>query len=95
MGTVPEIQKAFEIANQANLSREELEDLERREIYIHDQRNAIKRALRQGQQQGREQGIKETKVEIAKRLLKFLDEETVSQNTGLSLEEVQSLKAEE
>ncbi len=99
MGTVPEIQKAFEIANQANLSREELEDLEKREIYIHDQRNAIKRALRQGQeqgrQQGREQGIKETKVEIAKRLLKFLDEETVSQNTGLSLEEVQSLKAEE
>ena len=99
MGTVPEIQKAFEIANQANLSREELEDLEKREIYIHDQRNAIKRALRQGQeqgrQQGREQGIKETKVEIAKRLLKFLDEETVSQNTGLSLEEVQTLKAEE
>ena len=99
MGTVPEIQKAFEIANQANLSREELEDLEKREIYIHDQRNAIKRALRQGQEQGREQGreqgIKETKVEIAKRLLKFLDEETVSQNTGLSLEEVQSLKAEE
>ena len=95
MGTVPEIQKAFEIANQANLSREELEDLEKREIYIHDQRNAIKRALRQGQQQGREQAIKETKVEIAKRLLKFLDEETVSQNTGLSLEEVQSLKAKE
>ncbi len=95
MGTVPEIQKAFEIANQANLSREELEDLEKREIYIHDQRNAIKRALRQGQQHGREQAIKETKVEIAKRLLKFLDEETVSQNTGLSLEEVQSLKAKE
>ena len=28
MGVVPEIQKAFEMANQANLTREELENLE-------------------------------------------------------------------
>jgi hypothetical protein len=30
MGVVPEIQKAFEMANQANLTREELENLEKR-----------------------------------------------------------------
>lgn len=88
MGTVPEIKKAFEIANQANLNREELEDLEKREIYIHDQRNAIKRAIRQGKEQGRE----EAKFEIAKQLLDVLDEEMISQKTGLSLEDVQDLK---
>jgi predicted transposase/invertase (TIGR01784 family) len=92
MGTVPEIKKAFEIANQANLNREELEDLEKREIYIHDQRNAVKRAIRRGKEQGREEGMREAKFEIAKQLLDVLDEEMISQKTGLSLEEVQNLK---
>ena len=57
MAQVPEIRKAFEVANQANMTREELEALLQREMYIHDQRNAIKLALRQGIQLGREQGI--------------------------------------
>ena len=100
MGTVPEINKAFEIANQANLNREELEDLEKREIYIHDQRNAIKKALRQGREQGRqegleegrEEGIREAKLEIAKQLLDVLDENLISQKTGLSIEDIQYLK---
>jgi len=85
MGRVPEIQKAFEVANLANLSREELEDLSQREIYIHDQRNAIARAVNQA--------VKQQAVEIAKRLVDVLDEETISQTTGLSLEEVQRLKS--
>lgn len=80
MGDVPELQKAFEIANQATMNREELDDLERREIYIHDQRNAIRRA------------VKDNSVEIAKRLLGVLNEETISKTTGLSLEEVQRMK---
>lgn len=88
MEVVPEIKKAFEVANQANLTREELEDLQHREIYIHDQRNAVKKALRQGMEQGR----RESQVEIAKRLLDVLDEETISQTTGLSIEEIQALK---
>ncbi len=98
MGRVPEIHKAFELANQANLSREELEELNQREIYIHDQRNAIKKAVRQGREQGieqgREQGMREAQFEIAKRLLDVLDEETISRTTGLSLEEIQRLKGD-
>lgn len=84
MSSVPEIQKAFDIANIATLDASELEDLEKREIYIHDQRNAIKKA--------ENTGMKKSQVEIAKRLLAVLDEETISQTTGLSLEEVQKLK---
>lgn len=88
MKEIPEIQKAFEVANQAGLSREEFENLAARQIYINDQKNAIKRAINQGIQQG----IQQTKIEIAKRLLEFLDAETVSQNTGLSLEEIQRFR---
>jgi len=91
MGQVPEIRKAFEVANQANLTRDELEALEQREIYIHDQRNAIRLALRQGIQIGREQGIQESKREIARQMIGVLDEDTISRITGLSLEEVRRL----
>ena len=48
MGIVPEIQKAFRIASQANLSRAELEDLEKREVFIEDQRGAISKGKQEG-----------------------------------------------
>lgn len=103
MGEIPEILRAFEIANQANLNQDELEDLEKREMFIHDQRNAITKALNQGMQKGIEEGIQQgiqqgeqqKAIEIAKELLDILDEETISQKTGLSLEEVRQLKQEE
>jgi predicted transposase/invertase (TIGR01784 family) len=55
----PEIRAAFEIANEVNLSADELEELENREIFIHDQRNAIKLALKQGEATGRATGREE------------------------------------
>lgn len=94
VGRVAAIRKAFEVANIATLNREELEDLEQREIYIIDQRNAIKRAERQGLEQGLELGSKQKSLEIASNLLDILDETAISQITGLSLAEVQRLKEE-
>ncbi|MCP2732509.1 Rpn family recombination-promoting nuclease/putative transposase [Limnofasciculus baicalensis] len=94
VGRVAAIRKAFEVANIATLNREELEDLEQREIYIIDQRNAIKRAERQGLEQGVELGSKQKSLEIASNLLDILDEAAISQITGLSLAEVQKLKEE-
>jgi predicted transposase/invertase (TIGR01784 family) len=90
MGSVPEIQQAFQMADRANLNREELEDLDHREIYIHDQRNAIKKALNQGIQQGKI----EARIEIARQMLDRFDDSTISQITELSLEEIQSLRRE-
>ena len=55
MREVPAILKAFEVANQANLSREEFENLEQRKVYIQDQKNAMRKAMRQGIQQGIQQ----------------------------------------
>jgi predicted transposase/invertase (TIGR01784 family) len=84
MGNIPEIQQAFEIANQANLDPDELADLERQEIFIQDIRGAISKAEREGR--------KEQAIAIAKRLFNILDDQTISQTTGLSLEEIHSLR---
>lgn len=93
MDNIPEIHKAFEIANQVNLSREELEDLERRELFIYDQQGAILKAAQEGIEQGIEQGRREEKLAIARQLLLRLDDATISQITGLSLEDVLNLRA--
>ncbi|MBD2482054.1 Rpn family recombination-promoting nuclease/putative transposase [Planktothrix sp. FACHB-1365] len=100
MANIPQLQKAFTIANETTLTPEELEDLEKREIYIYDQRNAIKKAVRlarekalkQGIQQGIEQGKQESKLEIAQQLIGLLDDQTISQTTGLSIEQIQQLR---
>lgn len=90
MGSVPALQKAFEIANEANLSREELEELEKREIFLEDVRGATIKAIREG----REEGIREKSIEIARQLINVLDDATIAQTTGLSIEEIQRLREE-
>lgn len=92
MESVPEIQKAFAIANQVNLSREELEDLERREMFIYDQQGALLKATLEAREEGREEGMREKAIAIARKLLLQLDDETISQITGLSVEEVRNLR---
>jgi predicted transposase/invertase (TIGR01784 family) len=92
MGAVAEIQQAFDIANQAGLTREELDLVERQLMYIQDQRGAVTFARKQGIEQGIEQGGKDMQRSIAQKLLSTLDDETISQTTGLSLEEVRLLR---
>ena len=59
MGDVEEIQQAFAMANQANLSPEELDELEHQMMFIQDQRGAITKATQQGIQQGLQRGWQE------------------------------------
>ncbi|MET0115469.1 MAG: transposase, partial [Limnospira maxima] len=94
MDDIPELNQAFEIANQAGLTLEELEELERREMFIYDQQGAIALGLQQGRQQGREEGREEAKRETARNLLGQLNDETIAQATGLSLEEIATLREE-
>ncbi|XZN90749.1 MAG: Rpn family recombination-promoting nuclease/putative transposase [Microcoleus sp.] len=106
MENVSEIQQAFAIANETNLNPEELKDLEDRERYIMDQqgilRKGIEEGLAQGREQGREEGreegialgMREKALEIARQLLNVLDNQTISQTTGLSVEDIQSLRSE-
>jgi predicted transposase/invertase (TIGR01784 family) len=107
MDRVPEIHKAFDIANQAKLSREEVEDLERREQFIYDQQGAIIKAAQEareegrqegkeeGREEGREEGMREKALAIARQLLARLDNQTISQITGLSIEEIGNLRSNE
>lgn len=91
MDDIPEIKKAFYIANQASLTLEELEDQEKSEIFIQDQRGAISKALQQGLEQGLEQGALQQKVEIARKMLNLVDDRTICQVTGLSLDELEAV----
>lgn len=91
MKTVPAIERAFQVANRANLDRVELDELEHQEFFIQDQRNSIVKGFNQGLQQG----LQQASLEIAKQLIGLLDEETISQKTGLSLEIVRQLIDEE
>jgi predicted transposase/invertase (TIGR01784 family) len=108
METVPAIQQAFTVANQANLTPEELEDLENREMFIHDQRNAVIKGTKQGIAQGLELGRAEGRVEglaegmtlgatqakisIAERLLDTFDDATIAQMTDLTPAQVKQLR---
>lgn len=86
------LRQAFELANRANLEPEELEDLERREMFIADQRNALLKAQRQGYAEGRAEGQREKALDIARSLLDVLDVETISAKTGLSVDELRQLR---
>ena len=92
MDSIPEIHKAFDIANQVNLSLDEVEDMERRELFIYDQQGAILKASQSGREEGREEGKREEKLAIARKLLSRLDNDTISQVTGLTVEDVQNLR---
>ena len=81
MDSVPEIHQAFGIANQVNLTPDELADIERREMFIYDQQGAILQA------------VQEEKLAIARQLLDRLDDATISQTTGLSIEDVRNLRS--
>ncbi|MDQ2098427.1 MAG: Rpn family recombination-promoting nuclease/putative transposase [Tychonema bourrellyi B0820] len=98
MDVVPEIHQAFDIANQVNLNPGELEALERQELFIYDQQGIIIKANREGREEGLEEGREEGREEamqaVARQLLDRLDDETISQTTGLSIEEIRNLRSE-
>jgi predicted transposase/invertase (TIGR01784 family) len=110
METIPEINKAFYIANQINLTPEELDDQEKSEFFIQDQKRAITKAVDKAvaiavdkavaiavdkavdiaSRESLEMGKQEKAIEIAKKMLGILDEQTICELTGLTLEDLRS-----
>ncbi len=81
----PAIVHAFEIANKCGLSPEELDDQERREIFIQDQRGAITLADERGKQKER--------LRIAESLLDLIDNDVlIAEKTGLLVGTVGQLR---
>ncbi len=85
MDMVPEIHQAFDIANQVNLNPEELDAIERQEMFIYDQQGVIIYAKREA--------VEEAMQVVARQLLDRLDDETISQTTGLSIQEIRNLRS--
>ena len=53
----------------------------------------IEQGIEQGMEQGIEQGSKKTQIDIAKNLIRIgLDNNKISESTGLSIKEIESLK---
>lgn len=96
IGSVAEIRQAFDIANQAGLTREELDLIERQLMYIQDQRGALTYATRvareQGLEQGLEQGRQDMQRSIAQNLLQTLNNAAINKITGLTLDEIRLLR---
>lgn len=101
MDNIPELKKAFYMANQANLNLDELEEQEKSEIFIQDQRGAITKAARESLEQGRQEGLAEglaeglqqKAYEIARKMLGVLDDQTIAKITGLTLDEIKAIEA--
>ena len=99
LGNVQELNQAFKIASTANLNAQELDELDKREIWIQDQRGSIslatKIALAEGIEQGIEQGIKQGNLRLITRLLErsvgALSPEIQACINQLSAEQLQSL----
>lgn len=94
------LERAFQIAQLSLLSREELDIVERKQLFLQDSRNAILKAeqdalqqgIQQGLREGLQQGEKQKAEAIARSLLDILPIETISQTTGLSVEEIRQLR---
>ncbi|HIK30157.1 MAG TPA: Rpn family recombination-promoting nuclease/putative transposase [Oscillatoriales cyanobacterium M59_W2019_021] len=69
MEDIPEIEKALEIANPANLSPKELDELEKRVFFIEDQKGAIVKGIEEGRKQGIELGRSEGRAEGKQELI--------------------------
>jgi predicted transposase/invertase (TIGR01784 family) len=83
---IPALHRAFEVAQQSRLTRQELEILEKRQMFLHDNRNALLYAEQKGKR------LKA--LEIARQLLDVLDIETIARKTGLAIAEIEQLSTE-
>ncbi len=92
MKSEPAIEQAFQVANRANLSQAELDALEQREFFVRDMHRLVEVAEQKAKKAGLEEGRKEGIEAVARRLLDILDDEMISQKTGLTLDEVRKLR---
>lgn len=91
------IQTSFDVVNEANFTKDELETQHKRKEFISIQKLAIMKATNDGINKGIEQGIEQGKLKeklaIAKNLLKAgVDINTICISTELTEEDIKTLK---
>ena len=66
--------------------------LEQNSLLANAERKGLQKGLQKGIEKGKKEGAKQEKILIAKNLLDVLDDETISNKTGLSLKEIKELR---
>ncbi|PSB27576.1 transposase [filamentous cyanobacterium Phorm 46] len=89
--SVPEMQTAFNIANRSNLNLQELQALEKREMFFEDQRGAVIKGRREGRQEGRIEGQIALILRLLLRLTGEISPEIQTRIQQLSLEQLDDL----
>ena len=92
----PIMEEAHKRYNNFIRSRLMMSEYEKKEIYQYDKQISLedkrREGIKEGRREGRLEGIKNEKYSIAKNLKKSgLDIKFISENTGLSIEEVEKL----
>ena len=92
----PIMEDAHKRYNNFIRSRLMMSEYEKKEIYQYDKQISLedkrREGVKEGRREGRLEGIKNEKYSIAKNLKKSgLDIKFISENTGLSIEEVEKL----
>lgn len=76
------IQTAFSLANRANLTLKELQELENREMFYEYQRGAIIKGFQESRQEGRQEGLIQGQIGLILR--------QIARRTGEILPEIQT-----
>ncbi len=94
LGEVAEIEAALNIANRANLSNEELEELHKQEVFIGDRKGEISLAKQEAKEEGKiEEAVKQV-LRLIRRLLGEISPEVESQIQQLSFAKLDILGEE-
>ena len=86
------IEKAFERAEFIKLPKLERDKYHKNLKVYRDLINSLDTAFNQGVEKGIQKGIEQEKLELAKKLLDILDNETIALKTGLAVEVIESLR---
>ena len=90
----PEIEKAYDALQDLSNDEAKRHEAQQREMYLQNEMAINEERYEQGVKEGKEQGLKESKIEIAKNLLRInLPLEQISAATGLSVDEIKKLKS--
>ncbi len=89
-----EFKEAFEVAQQTSWNAEELKVYDYMALKEFDEINALKTAEEKGLQKGLEKGEYNAKIEIVKNaIVQGLDDKTIVLITGLTIKEIENIKA--
>jgi len=91
MVTVPEIQKAFEIANQVSLTQEEFNILQQQEFFAQDQEGSVALGREEGRQEGRQEGQVGLIMRLLSRRLGQINPDIESRIRQLPIDKLENL----